>query len=80
VGVWELGELWDGSARPSQYSALVQLVLEWRGGRWWIASLSEHVPGPVPVLVAAPDSARTNANWNAALTDMSPPAYGDGVS
>ena len=78
VTTWEVGSYWGPSLAPTQYWALADLVLRWSGGRWWIASLDERVPGPVPALIAALPGATTSAAWDLALDGMSAPYYGAG--
>jgi len=78
VSAWLLGSYWGGGLVPSQYSALVQMSLRWMGDRWQIASVRQLVPGPVSGLVAGSQETRSTSAWDAALTGMSGPYYGDG--
>jgi hypothetical protein len=78
VTTWEVGSYWGSALAPTQYWALADLALRWRGGRWRIASLDERIPGPVPALIAAGPGATTTAAWSAALIGMSAPYYGSG--
>jgi hypothetical protein len=78
VTTWEVGSYWGPSLAPRQYWALADLVLRWSGGRWWIVSLDERVPGPVPALIAARSGATTAAAWDVGLDGMSAPYYGAG--
>jgi hypothetical protein len=76
VTTWDLGSYWGAGLEPIQYWALVDLSLRWMGGRWWVVSLEERLPGPVPALVAS--GASTSASWGEALAGMRAPYYGGG--
>jgi hypothetical protein len=74
VSVWDVGDYWGAELEPAQYWALADLSLRWMGGRWWVVSLDERVPGPVPALVAA--GATGSTSWSQALAGMDAPYYG----
>ena len=77
VGAWELASVWDGGMAPTQVWALVDLSLRWRGDRWWVSSVRESLPGPVPVLIAGHGEGRSSSAWDQALGGMAAPYYGD---
>ena len=77
VSAWELASVWDGGMAPTQFWALVDLALRWRGDRWRVTSVRESLPGPVPALVGGDGEARSSSAWDQALAGMTAPYYGD---
>jgi hypothetical protein len=76
VTTWDLGSYWGPGLAPTQFWALTDLRLEWTG-RWEIAAVEEHLPGPVPNRVVADEPAATASAWSTELDGMSAPYYGD---
>jgi hypothetical protein len=76
VSVWDVGDYWGAELEPTQYWALADLSLRWTGARWWVVSLDERLPGPVPALVAV--GATGSPSWSQALAGMDAPYYGAG--
>ena len=46
-------------------------------GRWDIAAVEEHLPGPLPGRVVGDQQAATPGGWSTALAGMTAPYYGD---
>jgi hypothetical protein len=76
VAAWQLGLYWGPALVPSEYSALAYLTLRWMDGRWWIQSLAERVPGPVPALTPqAGHGDDTSSAFNRLLDGFTPVSY-----
>lgn len=77
VTTWLGGIVWGPALSPRQTWSIVQTVLEWRAGRWQIASLQDTAaPAPVPATVYRQPEDDSAAVFDRALSGMSAPLYG----
>ncbi len=76
VTSWLGGFVWGPRLAPRQTWDLVDTTLDWRDGRWLVASSQvQATPAPVPSIVYVQGSNNTSAAF-ARLAGMSAPVYG----
>lgn len=77
VITWLAGIVWGPSLAPRQTWEIVQTLLDWRDGRWLIATMQvSATAAPVPALLYVQGEDDRAGTFDRVLSGMSAPIYG----